>query len=683
MNDYCTNDDANKKYEDFLYNARQFYNNLSVHLYGVVLPFPFYSEKEWYKSMENLTDDIFRSTMESENQAINNFIYWILNSSIILDKFGKIEWVHNKKKQFQKQLTKRLRKIVKISKEILQEIESNQNEDVCLIIYQKQFKELIKIPFWLPAIGDVHGAFLLEFYLENVHLKYGKSIFDYCCQDVYKYIHTPEEISDKDKWQEPSGDDFNDPLIEPEEYRPYQKLKKRIQDRRDKDSPICNLFERFHISLQEFQKLKGNQNSQCWKLCNLLEYIQYEWGESGIDDRKNDNSNNDKNQCTFNLNKLLSNPHVTLFSNPINYVKEPFTEEQRQQNGIMIFLLTEVKRRCLHEVIQYYQYYVLILKLFIMQKTDSNRCLNFMYEIFKHRMGKYVCRDAIDSQGVLYYYCIAIRLKYLLNKTNYIVQPMKVTDSHLFQIFAIELVKEKIISVITETKLHHRQTQPVVQLIDADQRSIFISLCASFGKGNINEAQCFLICHQKEVSQFIHNDFKKILNKAVKHYRYVDQYHRGLPEKEKTIQCDLKILIAIMQLEDKAMDNLMDDVDTIQDYYGKKRGRERRSLHTILSKFLNADLHEYNFLRALLTAQIMCDSGLVYSYLEWGHCMELMGDILVKQIRGLQDMDNLLSKISNIDTLINEQVRTPLYAACTKHVENPYFRMICLYLFRK
>jgi|GEM_PF-4087944 len=47
MNDYCTNDDdANKKYEDFLYNTRQFYNNLSVHFYGVGLPFPFYSEKE-------------------------------------------------------------------------------------------------------------------------------------------------------------------------------------------------------------------------------------------------------------------------------------------------------------------------------------------------------------------------------------------------------------------------------------------------------------------------------------------------------------------------------------------------------------------------------------------------------------------------------------------------------------
>jgi len=44
------------------------------------------------------------------------------------------------------------------------------------MIYQKQFKELIKIPFWLPVIRDVHGAFFLEFYLEHD----GKSIFDYC-----------------------------------------------------------------------------------------------------------------------------------------------------------------------------------------------------------------------------------------------------------------------------------------------------------------------------------------------------------------------------------------------------------------------------------------------------------------------------------------------------------------------
>lgn len=683
MNDYCTNDDANKKYKDFLYNVKQIYNDLSYRIYGVWFPFPFYSEKEWCKSMENLTDDIFRSTMESENQAINNFIYWILNSSIILDKFGKIEWVHNKKKQFQKQLTKRLRKIVKISKEILQEIESNQNEDVCLIIYQKQFKELIKIPFWLPAIGDVHGAFLLEFYLEHVHLKYGKSIFDYCCQDVYKYIHTPEEISDKGKWQEPSGDDFNDPLIEPEEYRPYQKLKKRIQDRRDKDSPICNLFERFHISLQEFQKLKGDQNSQCWKLCNLLEYIQYEWGESGIDDRKNDNSNNDKSRCTFNLNKLLSNPHVTLFSNPVNYVEAPFTEEQRQQNEIMIFLLTEVKRQCLHEVIQYYQYYALILKLLIMQKTDRNYCLNFMHGISNHDVGQYVYKSNIDDQGRQYYHYIAQCLQDLLSQTNDTVQLVKVADEYLFQVFAIELVKEKAISVITETKLHHRQTQHVVQPINADQRTIFVSLCDSFGKGNMKEAHRFLICHQKEASQFIHNDFKKILNKAVKHYRYMDQYHSGLPEKEKIIQCDLKILIAIMQLEDRAMDNLMGDVGTVQDYYGKKRGREERSLHTILAKFLNADSHEYNFLRGLLYAQIMHDLGWIQSYPAWGHCMEFMGDILVKKIRELQDMDNLLSKINDIDILINEQVRIPLYAACAKYVEDPYFRMIRLYLFGK
>ncbi|MCI1823276.1 MAG: hypothetical protein LKI76_05010 [Megasphaera sp.] len=683
MNDYCTNDDANKKYEDFIYNTRKFYNNLSVHLYGTVLPFPFYSGKKWYKSMECFTDSIFKDTMESENQAINNFIHWILDSPLILDKFGKIKWVYNKKKQFQKQLTKRLRKIVKISKEILQKIENNQNEDVCLIIYQEQFKELIKIPFWLPAIGDVHGAFLLEFYLEHVYIKYDKSIFDYCCRDVYKYLHTSEKILDKNQWQEPPGDDFSVPSIEPEEYRPYLKLKKRIQDRRDKDSPICNLFERFHISLREFQELKDDRDSQCWKLCNLLEYIQYEWGKNGIDDRQNDHSNNDKSQCTFNLNKLLGNPHVTLFSNPVNYFKEPFTKEQRQQNEAMIFLFTEVKHQCLLEVIQYYQYYVLILKLFIMQKTDKNYCLNFMYGVSEHEVGQYIYQSNIDDQGRQYYHAIVLFLQNVLNQMDDTVKTMKVTDKQLFNAFAIELLKEKTISVITETKLHHRQAQSVVQVIDANQRAIFVSLCVSFGKGNMKEAHKFLICHEKEVSQFIHNDFKKILNKAIKYYPYIDQYHMGVPKNVKMNSCDLKILMAIMQLEDKAMDNSIDDVKTMQDHYGKKRGREKRSLHTILSKFLHADLHEYNFLRALLTAQIMYDLGWIQSYPEWGRCMELMGDVLVKNIRGLQNIDQFLSELNDIDTLINEQVRKPLYAAGVSCVENPDYRMIRLYLFGK
>jgi len=69
--------------------------------------------------MVYFADSIFRSTTENVNQAVNNFVYWISNSSIIVKKFGKIEQLQHKKNQSPKQLTKKLRKIVKISKKIL------------------------------------------------------------------------------------------------------------------------------------------------------------------------------------------------------------------------------------------------------------------------------------------------------------------------------------------------------------------------------------------------------------------------------------------------------------------------------------------------------------------------------------------------------------------------------------
>ena len=771
----------------------------------------------WVERMKRCIQDLFEAD-DSEKFKNSKIIFcdWIIaDEQELVKKYKKYYSMKNVVVHKRNELRWLLNHIVFLSKDILEELKKKPDQS---IIYDCKFKELAKIPFWLPGIGDVSGMFLLEFYLEYVYEDKENqfaSIPYYCARDVFDFRNAPLTVYETgydydDDYHLVNTNNQNGKFLHKKECterrsrqrRHYHTLRRQIQQRWDKkDTSTNTLLSRWigdllsdRISVEdiesqkkcfwneigkptfqdrkdkikeenkELERLKARKKRlkekkenysnieieimECsrnieydkkmdvaqyiepelwtrhmsrldkrlkdgYTLIDLIEYVQYEffstnenlnvaqfdyyaeWDTMQIHDSKT------KYNPDPDLSSLLAKPQRALFENPINYpgffehkkkhITDTgiFSEPEKKHNQAMLFFRSEIKRHCLKKFIRYFQFYRDLLLYLIRMETDGCSYLNIIN--FPIMVKKY--DNGLEEQLVEYFtkYYEKLAEKNIVCKK----MPHDMVNNTLFEVVAIELIKEKELFFIRQVPQHMKDDRIQVVESDEKQRQVIFFICQQA------DLQCYFYGYSKKyygalpalpvknidgtlktiinIYQYIDKDycqeanFQRWLNKWLKKYidvfpvlqntdiakvlktamnvcKDIDKYHlyyRQIDwEHPNFMGC--MIFISIMQ----AIIN-KENTGMFKQYYQNERGKQPRKTSVLIKKIAKIDVHEYAFLNRLLYYQIQENMGDRVSCQKWRDCINVSRQILIHRIDAL-DSQHFFTGIQHVKSIFDK-----------------------------
>lgn len=702
----------------------------------------------WVERMKRCIQDLFEAD-DSEKFKNSKIIFcdWIIaDEQELVKKYKKYYSMKNVVVHKRNELRWLLNHIVFLSKDILEELKKKPDQS---IIYDCKFKELAKIPFWLPGIGDVSGVFLLEFYIEYIcEDELVSSIPYYCAKDVFDFRNAPLTVYETgyyydDEYHRGSTNKQNKEFLHEKECterrarqcQHYHALRRQIQQRWDKkDTSTNTLLSRWigdvlshcigvedieskkkyfwnEIGKPIFQdredkidqenkkreQLKARKKwrkekkenysdiesgivecsrnikydkkmnvaqyiepefwtchvqqlnkrlSEYYTLIDLIEYVQYEffntdekltvshfdyyaeWDTLQVHDSKT------KYNPDPDLNSLLEKPHRTLFDNSINYPgffehrKKDITDTgifdktEEKHNQAMLFFRSEIKRHCLKNFIRYFQFYRDLLFHLIRMETDDCSYLDIInIPILVEK-----CDNGLEKQLAEYF------TKYYekLTEKNIVYKkiPHDMINNTIFEIIAIELIKEKELFLIRQVPHHMKEDRDRIIKIDEKQRQVMFFICQQA------HLQSWLYTYLKRYSDVFpaNTDIDKVFKTAADVCKDIDKYNLFYRQ----IDWDhldfmgCMIFISIMQVIINK-----ENTGMFLQYYQRERGKQYRKTSVLIKKIAKNDIHEYAFLKRLLYYQIQENMGWRVSRQKWKSCMDISCQVLIHCIEAL------------------------------------------------
>ena len=564
-----------------------------------------------------------------------------------------------------KNLRNQLDKIMKKSKEIIhgkrwpQCLSSNTDTP---LIFSEEFKELIKIPFSLPIIGAVHGAFLLEFYLEYVISS--KVQITYCSKEYWAF----------EKFFRTYGNEKSRNMLEIEK---YNNCKRRISGRSSKRKAqmkklatrlgISNAFSGKKNNIPRVKKTGSaewewdNVESEWNKINNLFEYVNFEWDNSEAYTPVNWQIGPKFANAGNSLEGALRKPQRALFTDYLYSAKingndedKPTMENEQLQ---FTFFRSELIRMNLELFInQLYQQelcmrmlknkYVEILPMnniyiaYIFKDFAHFSCLAELKSIYpektKEQFDKIIQKATARLDGV--------RNFFEKNK-NSEVQEKSAWESTVLMLFRKKMRDELRGTIQTNRFLAHFHSlcERYISLDDR-QYNAYCELLKDYKRtfhspvANKEELKGFIKTHQKDLSILVKKPiprFAKDFEKIWKQLGFITGKNTLFPLDDSDRVFGIEYLIAYMQLYYLAQEDVAKEITVHIEYYGKKRGKEDKKLRSIFHQSGNFSEDEISTILLLMHFIVFCNHRLKLIYAQYQSCRYLMSQILWTEFRNL------------------------------------------------
>lgn len=615
----------------------------------------FYSQ--WMKDMKVHVAKLFNRDTTQTEKVRKKFCLWIIKLNYRTES-------NNVRVRAYKKLRKQLDKIMEKTSEIMSC--DGWEQRICCdaespLIFDSKFKELIKIPFSLPIIGAVHGGFLLEFYLEYVNKE--KFSILYSSKEFWAlYVATPYF-----------------PLREKEstsEIKNFNQCKKRISSRSSERKEkmkdwaaqlwIYGAFafedkERYNIPRMRKVKTAAWELDplNAWtRINNLFEYINFEWNDTApyvsVDWQKGPAFNT---KCKSSFENALENPQHSLFSDFIysrDNIDKPVMEEERLQ---YVFFRSELIRMNLKSFIDELYQQDLCFRM-LKNKYIGVLAVNNIYSgyIFRHILhpekifeSSEFCAETTEAEfdaiiedikycisRAAYYFPICVAMESQNMNFSKDTVGMKASFYHqksVWKTMILILLRQKL-----KTELYGLRTVyslPMSSiLLDDEQYAVYCDLVKQFTASfkSILAADDaltqFIKSHKKELSILTNCEVVKLDRKLKKIWNQL----RNITGNEFSDTLFLEYFIAYVQLAYSAQSDRAKDIKVEVNYYKKKRGKEFRSLYTILHQEGNFSEIEIAYVKLLMDFQVFCNRRLETIFLKSLECRRLMIQLLLFEL---------------------------------------------------
>ncbi|WP_196595074.1 hypothetical protein [Pectinatus frisingensis] len=597
------------------------------------------------KTIKKMVSDIFRENVKNEEQTeklisyINDHYYISENSfDSIIKAFEYKDESNLYKVNNENNIRKVFERIVELSEKY--KLKYNNREIIEEIIFDEKYKNICNMLIYIPVIGEVHGGYLYELYSDDCC-----NSITYCSKDVWDCKHIPPEFIDK------LDCDFDKNF-----YKKYQRIKKQIMDRRDDDSPITKLLNRWHVN---YDKTKQDYN----KFCDILEYIMYTKdtktqisSTKGYDtkhwtaEKNNMSKNKNDVKSANNVSLLLDKPTYSLFLNTLFYNNIDFPLEIKHHQNNIRFLLTEIKRKCKLEEVYNYSRWI-------------NKWLLAEYSYRNEYIGKIIQKITVDptlmqypnDESVANYYISYKKiLKDIDTKCNIESKSDNYTNGFWVQIL-LGLLKEKLKLQFLMVKNCIDYSNIIVEPLEEKQKKAFIKLYNFLDPvKTLEEIKTLLKDNIEDVKIFMNVQDISAVNKY--YNKAVDLWENKLYEiqqwnEEKSIdKCDVGYFLSIMQIL-----NSMDDMSVDIEYYQKKRGKETKLLATLLKRYKNNDYEEiHQFFREVFRARYSSNIGWNKAWKEAQQCRILMNELAVKAMENVMSFDDMEDCFNKFEITMEE-----------------------------
>ncbi|WP_346683603.1 hypothetical protein [Megasphaera stantonii] len=615
----------------------------------------FYSQ--WMKDMKEHVAKLFNTDTTQTEKVRKKFCLWIIKLNYRTES-------NNVRVRAYKKLRKQLDKIMKKTSEIMSCIGWEQrifDDAESPLIFDSKFKELIKIPFSLPIIGVVHGGFLLEFYLEYVNKK-ELSIL-YSSKEFWALYAATSYFSLREK--DSTG-----------EIKNFNQCKKRISSRSSERKEKMKdwaaqlwIYGAFAFADKERYNIPRRREvkSVTWEMepldewtiiNNLFEYINFEWNDTApyvsVDWQKGPAFNT---KCKSSFENALKNPQHSLFSDFIysrDNIDKPVMEEERLQ---YVFFRSELIRMNLKSFINELYQQDLCFRM-LKNKYIGILAVNNIYSgyIFRHILHpedildtSEFCAETTEAEfdaiikdikycisRAAYYFPICIAME--SQNMNFSTDAAEVKESFyhsksVWKPMSLILLRQKLKTELYDLQTVYSLPMPGI-LLDDEQYAVYCDLVKQFAtnfKSILADDEAltqFVKSHKKELSILTNCEVVKLDRKLKK----IRNQLRNITGNEFSNRFFLEYFIAYVQLAYGAQSDRAKEIKVEVNYYKKKRGKEFRSLYTILHQEGNFSEIEIAYVKLLMDFQVFCNRRLEIIFLKSLECRRLMIQLLLFEL---------------------------------------------------
>lgn len=578
-------------YQRWLHDMNQLFKNSS----GLT----FYSEKEYVSHqlflkhmgrLKILLDVNINERSDEYKKCKTKFLDWIgfdedtnhFNNELSLDdpnirrKRSPDPVIKNKMKYINPKLDKKLSKNAEQAIRISRRILLKKKKDPNPIIFGKNFAKLLHIHLCFPCIGDINGAFLLEFYFDYIigeiygakeNEKNGIPINNrsiYLCNrseyDLYSQKTFIIEYCTSAYYHTWRNSKNNENISQKDKFKKLKDIYQEIQQRHEKTglkggkiiAPIDKLLNEIGLDSQNYEKSKGilkrvTNTTEKDVLCDLFDYIMDEWQIH----KKSGKKENIVKEKGDNIYQIIRNLKISTLEEPVKLNGRRETENYYR----MLCFQNELKRYNLKNFVFYDQYLELIigsLVAFSLNHSMGSNLIEIIIEYFyeNKRRIKMQIQDGLIAKQIEEN---SRNLSVIFPSRSGSKEDVPHPNRELFQ----DIIYALMIKIVSETKTNYLRghwQDLKVHICNDEQISAYWDLCELPENWNSDmtiESCCALMLRHKEKINLILED-KLTDSELIKYCRRAIKFNRRIRDncfkQESAKVISLRILIPIMLL---------------------------------------------------------------------------------------------------------------------------------------